>query len=76
MNGNMHLPGFRDGRILSKKSQRPGMREVPRGQWKVTLEEMSNCWDMEPEETTSSSQTGPTVEGWRHQPTLKLVTQN
>jgi hypothetical protein len=37
----------------------------------VTLAEILNIWDMEPEETTSSSQIGSTVEGWRHQPTYK-----
>lgn len=37
----------------------------------VTLEEMLNCWDMEPEGTTFSSQTGPPVEECVHHPTYK-----
>ena len=32
---------------------------------------MLNSGDMALEETTSSSQTGPPVEGWGHQPTYK-----
>jgi hypothetical protein len=52
------------------------MREVPRSQClrsQVTLAEMPNSGDMEPEETTSSSQTGPPVEGWGHQLTYKTL---
>jgi hypothetical protein len=37
----------------------------------VTLAEMSNSGEMEPEEPTSSRQTGPPVEVWQHQPTFK-----
>jgi hypothetical protein len=36
----------------------------------VTLAEMLICWDMEPEEITSSSQTP--VEGWGYKPLKKL----
>jgi hypothetical protein len=42
----------------------------------VTLAGMPNNGEMESEETTSSSQTGPPVKGWGHQPTCKLLTQN
>ena len=37
----------------------------------MTLAEMPERGDMEPEETTSSSQTGLPVEEWGHQPTYK-----
>ena len=37
----------------------------------VTLAEMPNSGDMEPEETTSSSQTGPPTGEWGHQPSYK-----
>ena len=37
----------------------------------MSLAERPNSWDVEPEETTSSSQTGHPVEGWGHQPTYK-----
>jgi hypothetical protein len=37
----------------------------------VTLAEMPNSKNMEPEETTSSSQTGLPVEGWGYQSTYK-----
>ena len=62
--------GLEMGRF-SKKSQRPGLRMLLGGSVKVTLEEMLNSWDMEPEETSSSSQSGLTVERWGHQPTYK-----
>jgi hypothetical protein len=41
----------------------------------VTLTESPNSWDIEPEEPTSSSQTGPAVEQWGHQPTYKSFDQ-
>ena len=52
-----------------------GFSEVPDvqdegGSWesmKVTLEETPNSGDMEPKDTTSSSQTDPTVERWGQQ---------
>jgi hypothetical protein len=37
----------------------------------VILAEIPNSEDMEPEEITSSSQTGPPMEGWGHQLTYK-----
>lgn len=59
---------------LSKKSQMlPGVDACH-----TTLAEMPNIWAMEPEETTSRSQTGPRppVEGWVYQPTYKTFDQN
>lgn len=47
------------------------MGETPRSQMWVTLVKMPKSMDMEPEETTSSSQTGSLVEGWGHQSTFK-----
>jgi hypothetical protein len=38
----------------------------------MTLAEMPNSGDMDPEETTSSSQTRLTVERWGYQPTYKI----
>ena len=38
----------------------------------MKLLEMSNSGGMEPEETTSSSQTGTPVDGWGHQTTFKI----
>jgi hypothetical protein len=38
----------------------------------VALAEMSNSRYMEPEETTSSSQTGSLGKEWDHQPTYKI----
>ena len=37
----------------------------------MTLAKMPNSGDIEPEETTSSTQTGPSVERQGHQPTYK-----
>jgi hypothetical protein len=39
---------------------------------RVTLAEISNSGEMEPEETTSRSYTWPPLEGWGHQPTFKF----
>jgi hypothetical protein len=38
----------------------------------VILNKMPNSGEIEPEETTSSSQTGLSVERWRHQHTFKI----
>lgn len=46
----------------------PGSLGLPRlfPTMQVTLAEIPNSGDMEPEETTSSSHAGPPVEGWEH----------
>ena len=41
--------------------------------WGSLAKMANNSRDMEPEEPTSSSQTGPLVEGWGHQPTYKTL---
>jgi hypothetical protein len=38
----------------------------------MTLPKMPYSEEMEHEETTSSSETWPTVEGWGHNPTFKI----
>jgi hypothetical protein len=58
MNGNMQASGVGHGVGNSRMSQRPQY-----SMW-VTLAEMPNSGYIEPEERTSSSQTGPPVEGW------------
>jgi hypothetical protein len=35
----------------------------------ANLSQNAQQWDKEPEETTYSSQTGPLMKGWGHQPT-------
>jgi len=41
----------------------------------MTLAEMPNSGEMEPEKNTSSRETGHQVEVWNHQPTFKILTQ-
>ena len=38
----------------------------------LTLAKMSNIWESELEESTSTRQTGPQEKGWGYQPTVKV----
>jgi hypothetical protein len=47
---------------ISRTRQRPGMRDMPKKQCRVTLAVTHNIGDMEPEKATFCSQTGTPLE--------------
>lgn len=69
MNGNSLL-GVWVGYIGNRKSQKSGM-----GDMQVTFAKLPKSEDIEPEETTSNSQTGPPVKDGHTNPPPKLSTQ-
>lgn len=62
MNENLQLPKIK-GRVIFRKSLRPGIGETPRSQMGGTLTEMPNNGDMEPKQTTLYSHVSFLVEG-------------
>lgn len=68
MNGNLQLPGMEgEGENLQEIPETLDMGGSQESMW-VTLAEMPNSRDMEPEEATSYSHAGTPVKGQGHQP--------
>jgi hypothetical protein len=62
MNGNLQMTGVgRWGGGISRKRQRPGIREAPKNQWEVALALIHSIGDMEPESATFCTQGGTPV---------------
>jgi hypothetical protein len=66
----LQLPGLGGGGNLQEVPETCD-EEGSQKSVRVTIAEMTNSGNLETEEITYSSQTGPQVEEWRHQTTYK-----